>query len=415
MHLQFILVILLLFGHTQGKGKLYEVFSWKQLDFQFPNNTIRNSLLHSKKYIPENNNMLGLEVWKDKLFITVPRWYTGVASTLNYVSLHNTNKSPQLSPYPDYESNDIHNGNFDNRIISATRIFVDSCDRLWVVDSGRENIFISPKYITTNKIFVFNLNSNKLIRKITIGQNLISESGMIFELVVDVANTDCSKSFAYLADTTGYGLLVYSWEENILTKVSNSYMYFEPQSSVFNNIQFNDGIMGLALSPVRPDGFRSLYFHSLASYNEYNVSTEVLRNPILSGDFTRFRLMGSRGEKGQSTTQRLDEKTGVLFYTQVMKNGIGCWNSKMYPDEYSTATNGLVVVDRTRITFPSALTLDRNRNIWVVSNNLLSFAASTLNRNEYNYRILYAPVDILIEGTICKGQSEANDIPSWKT
>jgi hypothetical protein len=67
--------------------KLEEVFHWNLVDFNYPDDVSRSKSIESKQFIPENNLPLGLEVWKDKLFVTVPRWKAGVPSTLNYVSL----------------------------------------------------------------------------------------------------------------------------------------------------------------------------------------------------------------------------------------------------------------------------------------------------------------------------------------
>jgi hypothetical protein len=71
--------------------RLREVFSWRQLDFVFPDQKTRQAAIASGEYVQANNLPLGLEVWRDKLFITVPRWKAGVASTLNYVSLGSGN------------------------------------------------------------------------------------------------------------------------------------------------------------------------------------------------------------------------------------------------------------------------------------------------------------------------------------
>lgn len=74
-------------SHQETNSKLSEVFRWRLVDFQFPNDNIRNYLISSKRYLQANNSMLGLEVWRNRLFITVPRWYAGTGSTLNYVDL----------------------------------------------------------------------------------------------------------------------------------------------------------------------------------------------------------------------------------------------------------------------------------------------------------------------------------------
>lgn len=62
------------------------IYSWSNVEYNFPNEAFRDSLIYSGGYIPENNMPLGIEIWKDKIFVTVPRWKNGVASNLNYIS-----------------------------------------------------------------------------------------------------------------------------------------------------------------------------------------------------------------------------------------------------------------------------------------------------------------------------------------
>lgn len=68
-----------------------EVFSWRQVDFEFPDERTRRAAIASGEYVQANNLPLGLGVWRDKVFITVPRWKAGVASTLNYVRIESGN------------------------------------------------------------------------------------------------------------------------------------------------------------------------------------------------------------------------------------------------------------------------------------------------------------------------------------
>lgn len=71
-------------------GPFEELYAWKQLDFQFPNDSVREAAIASGDFIQKNNLPVGIEIWKDKLFITSPRWKKGVPSNLNYISLSNT-------------------------------------------------------------------------------------------------------------------------------------------------------------------------------------------------------------------------------------------------------------------------------------------------------------------------------------
>lgn len=79
--------------------RLREVFSWRQVDFAFPDQQTRQAAIASGEYVQANNLPLGLEVWRDKLFITVPRWKAGVASTLNYVNLGSGNNNKTIILY----------------------------------------------------------------------------------------------------------------------------------------------------------------------------------------------------------------------------------------------------------------------------------------------------------------------------
>lgn len=82
-----LLLSLLAFANGETFNKLY---SWQQLNFNFPNETIRKEYVESGNYIEKNNLPMGLAVWQDKMIITVPRWRNGVAANLNYVWMNET-------------------------------------------------------------------------------------------------------------------------------------------------------------------------------------------------------------------------------------------------------------------------------------------------------------------------------------
>lgn len=55
-------------------AKLQEKFKWKEVSYAWPSDAAKEEAITSGRYKPENNLILGLDVWKDKLFITVPRY-----------------------------------------------------------------------------------------------------------------------------------------------------------------------------------------------------------------------------------------------------------------------------------------------------------------------------------------------------
>lgn len=63
------------------------LFSWKQIDYNFLNDSMRKAYIESGDYVQDTAVPLGLNVWGDKLFITVPRWKKGVPANLNYINI----------------------------------------------------------------------------------------------------------------------------------------------------------------------------------------------------------------------------------------------------------------------------------------------------------------------------------------
>lgn len=118
-------------------------FAWKQVDYAWDNPSQRETAVKDGVFVQENNIPLGLAKWKNKLFVTVPRWKNGVASSLNYVDVD----GPQdqiLKPYPSMKDNLVPDLATEiptnSSIVSVFRLFVDPCDRLWVIDSGLADI-----------------------------------------------------------------------------------------------------------------------------------------------------------------------------------------------------------------------------------------------------------------------------------
>lgn len=60
-----------------GRAPLLERFAWKKMDFAYPDERSRQLAIETGEYVPENSLPVGIEVWRNKLFVTVPRWRDG--------------------------------------------------------------------------------------------------------------------------------------------------------------------------------------------------------------------------------------------------------------------------------------------------------------------------------------------------
>ncbi|XP_068630257.1 dopaminechrome tautomerase-like [Battus philenor] len=384
-------------------------FEWKEVDYVWESPAQREKAIRENQFIPAHNLPLGLGRWKNKLFVTVPRWKNGVASSLNYIDVDGPVEQP-LKPYPSLKDNLVPDtasalpSNYS--IISVFRIFVDPCDRLWVMDSGLADILGSPNQVAGPSLVIFDLNTDQLLHRYFFKVTDMKEDSFFANVVVDVDKNTCDNAFAYVPDLGAYGVVVYSLKQDDSWRVSHHYFHFEPLAGSYRvgGVEFHwtDGVFGLALSEPRENGYRTMFFHAFSSTKEFCVSTELLRNYTFidkSEAFNDFKLLGDRGENTQASASFYDEKNHVLFYTQVNRDGVGCWNSNK---PYTPENNPLLFNDTERLEFPNDLKIDAEDTLWVLSDKLPRFVYKSLDPNEVNYRIFSINVSDAIEGTTCQ-------------
>lgn len=103
----------------------------------------------------------------------------------------------------------------------------------------------------------------------------------------------------YIADVSGFGVMVYDFRRNVAWRTQNKDFYPNPDNGTFTikgeSFDLMDGVLGMSLSRknVMPRAFggfhssnvappnpipsnRYLFFHALASISEHRVPLEVL-------------------------------------------------------------------------------------------------------------------------------------------
>ncbi|CAD1469723.1 unnamed protein product, partial [Heterotrigona itama] len=380
------------------------VYSWNNVEYNFPATVNPDTLMSDGEYIPENNVPLGMEIWEDKIFITVPRWKDGVASNLNYISKNDTSiESPKLTPYPSWEINHI---NVPNDIVNIFRVKVDACDRLWGVDTGIDDILGASRQVRPVRIFVIDLKTDKILRVYPLKSTDQVSNSFFADSVVDADPDNCENSYLYISDLSGYGLVVYSWANNDSWRITHNFFHFDPLHGNFNisgfNFQWQDGIFGMSLSAPQTDGYKTLYFHAMSGITEFSVSTEVLQDSTLkkSSSYDAFRVEGEKGPLTQGPTSVIDAGTGINYFTQVSKNGIACWDTSV---ELNPNTFILAAQDNTTMVFPNDLSIDRATNtLYVLSDNLPQHIFSHLDSKKRNFFVTAVNLDSLTQA--CKKQ-----------
>nr|XP_014086652.1 L-dopachrome tautomerase yellow-f2 isoform X3 [Bactrocera oleae] len=360
-------------------------------------------------YIPYNNVPMGVTHYKGRLFITMPRRRIGIPSTLNYIDLQNDGKqySPKLHAYPDFETNYL-NPNFPanpKRIISVYRTTVDACKRLWFIDTGMLEYPNNRMQVQQPAIWVIDLSNNRVLHRYEIPENIVDTGRGLASITVDVFERACNEAFAYIPDLVNRQLYVFSLDDNRMWGFSHNYFNFDPLAGDLQiggqTFRWDDGIFSITLGPYASDGYRTVYFHPMASNTEFAVDSSVLQNEAnaaRSDHGNDFHPLGSRGGNRQSTMHSYDLRSDIIFYAEIQRNGVGCWNTNK---PFSAQNHGTVAQDAQRMIYPSDLTIDDEDNIWVMTNSMPIFIYSTLDPNVVNFRVWKQNVYEAAKNTVC--------------
>jgi hypothetical protein len=113
---------------------------------------------------------------------------------------------------------------------------------MWVLDTGSVDIFTGIKHMCPKQLVVFDLATDKHIRRHRFPQRVIKPDTILTTIAVDVRDRTlkCRSTFAYISDTTTYGLIVYDAKNDRSWRITaNSFWpiphfgYFSLQGTLF--------------------------------------------------------------------------------------------------------------------------------------------------------------------------------------
>lgn len=269
-------------GHTsphitnhkrQNRNPFDVIYEWRQLDFEYPSFLDRQRAILNGDFIPSNNLPLGVDRWRNRLFVTMPRWKNGVPASLATLPLPALERSPTMRPYPswDWHANPEALQPDCSRLMSVYRIWIDECERLWVLDAGIVNATIRINQVCPPKIIVFDLRTDQPIFSYELPSDQVKEESLHSNLIVDIRNGRCQDAHAYITDVWRFGLVVFSLAKGRSWRTTNHFYLPNPSACDYSlngiNFQWTDGVFGISLSPVNELQDRLLFFHPMSSFS----------------------------------------------------------------------------------------------------------------------------------------------------
>lgn len=391
-----------------AKSDLRLIREWTELEFAFPSEAALQSALNNKHYVEGNSVPIDVDVHHrqgdepSRIFVTLPRFDEGRPVTLGTID-----EQGRIAGYPDYSWN-ANQGRNCNGLTSVFRVAIDKCNRIWVMDTGK----IGDTQHCPPQLLAFSLANDQLIFRHKVNESNFVSSSLFVTPVVDIANNregDCSNTFVYVADVTGFGLLVVDVDNNRSWRVSHRLFFPFPNRGTFTidgeSFELMDGVLGMALSPYRHGRDRYLYFHALASTTENVVRTSVLRNDsFIDEPNAQPQAINVFPEErpNQSAAEAID-RNGVMFFGLMDPPSIWCWNTAT---EFSQRNFHRVALNKETLQFASGVKVVNNlkgeQELWVLTSSFQRVMTGSLDSNRVNYRIHAEKIPRLLNNSPCK-------------
>ncbi|XP_074031974.1 yellow-e isoform X1 [Leptinotarsa decemlineata] len=375
-----IYISLLVFSFISKGGsvlRLDVVNQWNLLDFDLPH------YIDYRDIRLENTVFTGLEITDDRIFLAMPRLRAGVPATLATIPRNTPpSSSPVLRAYPDWSKHASVKGSFNcSQIISVYRMRIDSCNRLWVLDSGVMTSIDDFTRVCQPKLVVFDLFSDIVVRTIILPEGVLRPASLLTNLVVDESvQGRCDSSFVYMTDTAAPGLVVYDGVRDQAWRLSHPTMFPDPNFSDYNiggeSFTLMDGIIGITHSPK----LATVYFQPLATDRIFSIPTTTLtKGP--PGEFEKLPIsfVGRKSSQGVALTLNLVDET--LYFSPTAETSVASWNPL-------TNQQKLLAYDPEKLQFLAELRWKSDGTLWILSTRFQKFFLRTVSPLEINLRVI---------------------------
>ncbi|KAF5288322.1 hypothetical protein FQR65_LT12056 [Abscondita terminalis] len=380
MKLLFLLFVALLTESTIAEN-LETIAQWNLVDFNFPHADYG----FVENFKPERTVVTGLEISHDRIFLSMPRIFAGVPATVGFIPKNiSPGSSPKIQPFPSWNFHDIGRGVNDScdGLTSVYRLKLDSCGRLWVLDSGITTSLEDFRRICPPKIVIFDLNTDRVARTIIFPREVLRPSTLLTNLVIDESvQGTCDSAFVYITDTVAPGIIVYDSLSERAWRAMHPTMFPDPDfsDSTINDETFTlmDGIVGLTHSP----NLGLLYYQPLATNRIFSITTAALRKgPPAELETLPVSLVGTKSSQGIGIA--VNHRDDTLYFSPMTETSIGSWNPH-------NNNQRLVTYDQERLQFVADIRwASEDGNLWLISTRFQKFFRRSLNPNDYNVRVL---------------------------
>ncbi|XP_065340564.1 protein yellow-like [Cloeon dipterum] len=360
----------------RAASPIQQMASWTYLNFDG---------IDPKRTVPENGVFTGIQVTPDRIFLTLPRSREGVPATLTWMP--NTGvpvENQPLLPFPDWSWQQGHLDNCSG-LVSVFRSRIDSCGRLWALDSGvLTPLDGSPVAACPPRLVAFDLKTGLAIRSVTFPPQVLRERSLLTTLSLDEeysSISNCENMFVYISDTSAPGLIIYDLGRDLTWRFEHQSLMPDPQQATYTiageSFNLEDGVVGMTISNLGHE--RMLYYHPLAGRALYAVSTNALRNPGIPS-LPVIKV----GDKTSQGAGLFADTHGEIYFSPLSETAIASWNP-------NTGLQRILAVDPERLQFISDITVDQQGSLWFVSNRFQAYFNRNYNPRGTNLRVMRIP------------------------
>lgn len=231
-------------------------------------------------------------------------------------------KNKKAAPYPNVKWNSWKVGDKDqDSIFVAVQSVIASEDELFVLDT-RNPLF--QGVVNNPRIFVFDLESDKLKHIYKLGKDGFYRDSYINDLRVDRTN-----DHIYLTDSNHAGLVVVDMATGNSKRVLSDHYstVAETDELTINGEQYKNTIHSDGIALDEAGGL--LYYHALTGYTLYSVPTKTLR------EGSKEEIQNAVKEVAKTTAPdgMILNSDGMIYLADLENNAIMRYNTKVGEQE----------------------------------------------------------------------------------